>query len=389
MKALILLPFAAALSASTIYSITDLGGLGGASAVGYKINGSGAVIGWAQTTSGAEHGFLSMNGGALQDLSPLLNLDTYANGINASGAIAGTSYVNGQPHGTLWTGSATTDLGAGIFATGINDAGFVIGGNGHAFLLVNGSYQDLGALPGGGWSSASGINNAGTVVGDASTPGGTFRGFIWTPGQGMTALGTLGGDNSHATGINNNGAVIGFASVASGYEHAFVDIGGVMIDLGTLGGGSSFAYGINDGGSVVGYSWLASGQNPHAFLYANGILLDLNSLIPSGSGWELTGAYGINSAGQIVGEGLFHGESRAFLLDPLIGGTAAPEASTAALVAIGLAFVLFAMKRSRAQGGTGFSLCFGASRGLLPRADNRHQCERSSRGRIHWPLRNL
>ena len=340
MKSIVfLLPFA--LSASTIYTVTDLGGLGGASAVGYKINGSGVVIGWAQTTSGDEHGFLSINGGVLQDLSPLLNSDAYANGINASGMIAGTSYVNGQPHGMLWSGSTTTDLGAGIFATGINDAGFVIGGNGHAFLLINGSYQDLGALPGGGWSSASGINNAGTVVGDASTPNGMFRGFIWTPSQGMTALGTLGGDSSHATGINDNGVVIGFASLPSGYEHAFIATGGVLNDVGTLGGGSSFAYGINDGGSVVGYSWLASGQNPHAFLYANGIMLDLNSLIPAGSGWELIGAYGINSAGQIVGEGLFHGENRAFRLDPQAGAAAVPEASTAGLVAIGLVFVLF------------------------------------------------
>ena len=344
MRAIIFLLWCAALPAGTIYSIAGLGGLGGSSAVAYSINNSGATSGWAQTSSGDQHAFVSANGAPIQDLSPLLSSDTFASGINASGAIAGTSYLNGQPHGTIWTGSTTIDLGAGTFATGINDAGVVIGGNGHAFLLANGTYQDLGALPGGGWSSASGVNNAGTVVGDASTASG-MRGFIWTPGGGMQALGTLGGNNSHATGVNNSGQAIGAASLSNGYEHAFLSVGAVLTDLGTLGGGGSYAYGINDGGSIVGYSWLASGQNPHAFLYAGGVMLDLNALIPSGSGWELLEAYGINGAGQIVGQGLFNGEYRAFRLDPLVAAAAVPDARTGSLVAIGLALILFFASR--------------------------------------------
>jgi len=86
-----------------------------------------------------------------------------------------------------------------------------------------------------------------------------------------------------ATDINNDGEVIGYASLSSGYEHAFSAIGAVMTDLGTL-GGSSFAYGINDSGAIVGYSWPTNGDNPDAFLYLNGMMVDLNSLIPSGFG---------------------------------------------------------------------------------------------------------
>src|SRR5207302_3543241 len=134
-----------------------------------------------------------------------------ASGINSAGVIAGTAYVNGQPHGVIWNGSSTTDLGAGIFVTGINDPGVVVGGNGHAFMLLNGVYQDLGVLPGGDWSSASGINQSGTVVGDSSVAAGNFRGFVWNPQSGMVELGTLGGLDSHATGINQNGEVIGHA----------------------------------------------------------------------------------------------------------------------------------------------------------------------------------
>src|SRR6266853_750914 len=315
MKTIILLAtFTSVLSAGTIYSVTDLGSLGGSSAVGFKINNSGAVTGWAQTASGDQHAFVA-NGAGLQDLSPSFGSDTFASGINASGVIAGTSYESGQAHGTIWTASGSTDLGPGIFATGINEAGVIIGGNGHAFLLAHGDYQDLGVLQAGGWSSASGINQNGAVVGDASVGSG-FHGFIWTARTGMLPVGDLGGGTSHATGINNSGAVVGIASLASGYEHAFLAMGAMMTDLGTLGGGSSFAYSINDSGTVVGYSWLASGISPHAFVYANGIMLDLNSLLPKGSGWELTEAYGINDAGQIVGSGLFNGQVSAFRLDP-------------------------------------------------------------------------
>ena len=163
--------------------------------------------------------------------------------------------MNGQPHGEIWNGSQTTDLGAGIYATGINDSGAVIGGNGHAFLLTNGIYSDLGVLPGGNWSASYGINNAGTVVGYGNIGNGMFRGFVWTACGGMEELGTFGGNNSYSTAINGSGEVVGHASLSSGYENAFLEVGGVMTDLGNLGGGSSYAYGINDSGTVVGYGW--------------------------------------------------------------------------------------------------------------------------------------
>src|SRR5258707_13857838 len=155
MKAIILLAtFTSVLSAGTIYSVTNLGSLGGSSAVGFKINNSGTVAGWAQTASGDQHAFVAGSAG-LQDLSPSFGSDTFASGINASGVIAGTSYENGQAHGTIWTASGSADLGPGIFATGINNAGVVIGGNGHAFPLAHGDYPDLGVLQAGGRGSSS------------------------------------------------------------------------------------------------------------------------------------------------------------------------------------------------------------------------------------------
>ena len=348
----LLLAVAALLPAGTIYSVTDLGGLGGSSSMGFAINSSGSVAGWSQTPSGDQHAFLFSNG-SLQDLSPNLNADSFAGGINATGTVVGTTYIDGQPHGTVWGSSVVTDLGPGTFATGINDAGVIIGGNGHAFLFSNGVYHDLGVLPGGDWSSAYGVNNLGTVVGNASTAAGGFRGFLWTAASGMVALPTFGGANSYATAINNNGEAAGFASLVDGYEHAFSALNAVLTDLGTLGGRSSFAYGINDDGNIVGFSWMASGANPHAFLYSNGMMVDLNSLIPASSGWELTQAFGINDAGQIVGQGLFHGQLEAFRLDPhsaessvsTISTTATPEPTCLGSAAIGLALIALGARR--------------------------------------------
>ncbi len=104
-----------------------------------------------------------------------------------------------------------------------------------------------------------------------------------------------------------------------------------MTGLGTLGGTHSEAYGINDSGQVVGYSGMSGGA-VHAFLYTGGGIIDLNDLLPSGSGWTLVEARGISDSGQIVGHGLHNGETRAFLLTPQQANPI-PEPSTLAMLA--------------------------------------------------------
>ena len=55
-----------------------------------------------------------------------------------------------------------------------------------------------------------------------------------------------------------------------------------LIDLGTLGGSSSAAWGINEAGQVVGAAATATGAQ-HAFLYTNGMMIDLGTLEPGRS----------------------------------------------------------------------------------------------------------
>jgi probable HAF family extracellular repeat protein len=78
-----------------------------------------------------------------------------------------------------------------------------------------------------------------------------------------------------------------------------------MTDLGTLPGANySDASAINDAGIIVGQSGTygnASGN--HAYMWQDGVMTDLNSLLPAHSGITLINATGINNAGQIVGYG--------------------------------------------------------------------------------------
>ena len=69
-----------------------------------------------------------------------------------------------------------------------------------------------------------------------------------------------------------------------------------LTDLGTLGGARSCAYGINAAGQVVGEASTDSSATLHAFLYSGGTMKDLGTL-RGGNSY----ATGINDGGQVVG----------------------------------------------------------------------------------------
>lgn len=105
------------------------------------------------------------------------------------------------------------------------------------------------------------------------------------------------GQGAAAYALNDSGQVVGGSS-----EGAFLYDDGVMIDLGGLAEAPSVACDINNNGQVVGYYSSADTMlDPPstAFLYDNGVMFELEGL---GEG-HIARAYGINDSGQIVGVG--------------------------------------------------------------------------------------
>ena len=113
-------------------------------------------------------------------------------------------------------------------------------------------------LPGGvGTSRALAINGQEVVVGMIDTDRGR-RAAVWSePTSLPVELDTLGGLEAEATGISDAGLVVGWSLVPDGFRHACVwepaDDGRYLIhDLGTLGGKTSEATAVNRRGQVVG-----------------------------------------------------------------------------------------------------------------------------------------
>src|SRR5207253_10326861 len=93
-----------------------------------------------------------------------------------------------------------------------------VGGQIQATLWNHGTLKakHLGVLPGGEYSSAFGINDAGQVAG-ASNIGDAIVLFIWKPVEGSQRITLLRGHQcGQAFGINNNGHVVGYSSGPNG-----------------------------------------------------------------------------------------------------------------------------------------------------------------------------
>ena len=185
-------------------------------------------------------------------------------------------------------------------------------------------------------------------MGSSNLPGDTAtHAFLYSGGV-MSDLGTLDGIYSTASGINNSGQVVGTSYLLGDKaSRAFLYSGGVMSDLGTLGGSSSAALGINNFGQVVGWSFLSDDAVVHAFLYSGGVMSDLSNLFPTGTGWSIDAAYdipfSINDSGQIAGIGTINGEQHAFILTP--ESAPVPEPSTFVFLCIGLGMLGYLRKK--------------------------------------------
>lgn len=347
----------ARLSAATpVYSVMEVGTLGGDITEALGINDNGDIVGRAYLPSnasgtGAMHAFVYHHAsGSVVDLGAPGGSESEAFSINDSGTIIGEVFGTQQKHGTswfpvVWLPNGGLQLlagpypnGDGVFVTtnGVSNTGLIVGqgyindvAGDRAVWYKNGTIANLGTL-GGGWSNAGAISAQGIYIAGTSelrgadpATGRPAHAFLYRNGV-RTDLGALpGGTYSTALGVNNGGAVVGYSEIGKSgsctpspytpvITHAFVSLNGKITDLGNLANSTpceSWAEAINDSGEIVGWSdAIATGnvQVERAFLYSGGQLLSLTFLDWGDPAWgfvRLTDAVGINCNGWIAANG--------------------------------------------------------------------------------------
>jgi len=248
-----------------------------------------AIFYLAPPTEKICQGFRWQNG-SMQALPPLAGgYNSFATGINNDNEIVGWA-ENGvheptcnapqvlQFEAVVWEpdGSirqlppASGDLDGA--ATAINDSGQVVGISGicanaiggasalHMLLWDRRSTTDLGSLGGQYWNTPMDISEAGSVTGFSDLPGDSaehpnFHAFFWDKKGGLQDLNTLPGDSlSEGLGINSRNQVVGVSFPSS---HAFIWQNGALTDLNTLIAAKSdlvllAAQDINDSGVITG-----------------------------------------------------------------------------------------------------------------------------------------
>lgn len=347
----------APVSAASLYQITGLDFLPS------DINDKGEVVGEQYLWQGGKVTDLTTLPGA--NGSPIS-----ARAINNNSRIVGggLNVDNFDDQAFISDGTRITDLGRpGDFcsdfcptttAADINDANtialaYVLEGNGVRPVTYtqdeNGNQTEVLFD-----AFAVGINNNNQVVGySPARARGSGEGRLWNDGEQISLLPAnapeFGIYGTTIADINNLGQVVGSGPELGFPENFQAQIWSNPLDnitgnvLGTLGGSTSRANGINDLTQVVGSSSLADNSTQHAFLWEDGNLVDLNSLIDSTSGWELTSALEINAQGDIIGIGNFNGEQRGFV------AKAVPEpTSTLGVLGLGI-FGLVSWRKRRVK----------------------------------------
>jgi probable HAF family extracellular repeat protein len=315
----------------TIQAINDV--------VPSAINDSSQIVGNPQNSVA----FASLwDAGTITQIAPPGLTEPFGRQINNSGQVVGLGInAAGWWQGFLWKpGSGFVDMsvpdGQIPLPSSINDIGEVGGAiqpqdGSSSIACIWTSPQNLVLLPslGTGGAGVAALNNSGQAVGDSGDmppgypglPGGTAELYgdshavLWQNGNVIDL--TPDDPSSSARDINNHGEVVGWLVDPTTQKNITFEwnANDGLTELPSSSGAAPFA--INDEGQIVGITIDPTGSTTSASLWEDGMLYDLNDLVPDDSGWVLQQAYDINDLGQIVGQGTYDGQYAAFLLTPV------------------------------------------------------------------------
>jgi probable HAF family extracellular repeat protein len=294
----------------------DLGTLGGENSFMNwgEINDRGQIVGYSETDALDPNGEDVCGFGTGHICLPFLWQDFHMNALPTLGGNNGqASAINNRGQIVGFAEDGTVDSTCQAGTTNNRIALPVLWENGKAKALPTGNDPSGNAL----W-----INDEGQIVGFTGPCGATNHAVVWDNDN----VNTLpdNGTGAEAFGNNNRGQIVGFVGAPdSGIPNAALWQNDMLINLGLLPGDfGGIASGINDKGQVVGSNFDSQGNWSHAFIYQNGVMTDLNKLIPQDSNLYATMANKINERGQIgamaiVVSGPDEGNVHAILLTPV------------------------------------------------------------------------
>jgi probable HAF family extracellular repeat protein len=368
----------------TNYEVTNYHSLGGTTSAGSSINNRGWIAGFSNLDGDQIVHAALWQGEEPIDLGTIGDPETSNSSVvfpvkNKRGVIVGISQTDTiDPRGERWSCSSFIPFtghtcvgfrwedgemselptlgGPNGFAAGVNKQGQIVGWaentvedptcdltrtqrlEFHAIIWgpEENQIQQLPEFPGDTATAATAVNDKGQVVGisgicdRAVGRRSAIHAVIWENGT-VNDLGNIGGDAWNTpVAINKYGEIVGFANVTPGpafNAHAFRWTEEEKIqDLGVLPvhsqseGSISQGLGINKHGQVVGISCLAGFEDCRAFIWENGVMTDLNAVVPGYSG-HLVFANDINDSGEITGGAIDAdtGDAVTFLATPIHG----------------------------------------------------------------------
>jgi uncharacterized membrane protein len=233
------------------------------------------------------------------DVPPELGDFTSAYGINNGGTIVGNFVTaDWEIDGFVFDKGGFTDVavpgGSGGALNDVNDLGQAVGsfadvdtGVGHSFLRSkSGQITVLPDAATGAWlTEATGISNAGVIVGFFIDADEQAHGFVLREGKYTTFL----------TRINDRGKIVGIWGDADGRRHGFLLQNGVAKSIDVPGAAATRSMGINNWGEIVGW-YLDADLVAHGFLLRRDKYTDIDF-----PGAADSAALGINDRGVIVG----------------------------------------------------------------------------------------